>query len=122
MGPGDEMKSDDNLPPRDNRVLFTKAFDRRVWITLAVLVLSGLVGASLTLYAAWPTHVRVGYAPQQPIAFSHELHAGVMGIDCRYCHTGAETTPHANVPALAVCMNCHAHFKPDAKKPDQVAK
>lgn len=122
MGPGDETRSDDNLPARDARVLFTKAFDRRVWISLVVLVLSGLAGASLTLYAAWPSRVRLGYAPLQPIAYSHQLHAGVMEIDCRYCHTGAETTPHANVPALAVCMNCHAVFKPDAKKQEQVAK
>lgn len=48
-----------------------------------------------------------GYMPDQPIPFSHEIHAGRYKIDCRYCHTGAETTRHASVPSLNICMNCH---------------
>lgn len=48
-----------------------------------------------------------GYAPPQPIAFSHRLHAGELQIDCQYCHFGAETSRHAGVPPLQVCMNCH---------------
>jgi hypothetical protein len=50
----------------------------------------------------------VGYTPVQPIAFSHKLHAGTMRIDCQYCHTGVTTSPHATIPALSTCMNCHA--------------
>jgi len=49
----------------------------------------------------------VGYSPVQPIAFSHKLHAGTMRIDCQYCHTGVATSPHATIPALSACMNCH---------------
>jgi len=48
-----------------------------------------------------------GYAPQQPIAFSHRLHAGELQMDCLYCHFDAETSRHAGVPPLQVCMNCH---------------
>lgn len=48
-----------------------------------------------------------GYEPVQPIAFSHRLHAGEIGIDCRYCHTGADKSRHAGIPAASVCMNCH---------------
>jgi hypothetical protein len=48
-----------------------------------------------------------GYAPEQPIAFSHRLHAGELQIDCLYCHFGAETSRHAGVPPVQVCMNCH---------------
>jgi hypothetical protein len=48
-----------------------------------------------------------GYAPEQPIAFSHRLHAGELQIDCQYCHSAAETSRHATVPPLDVCMNCH---------------
>jgi hypothetical protein len=48
-----------------------------------------------------------GYEPAQPIAFSHKLHAGEMKISCAYCHTGAETSRYAGVPALNICMNCH---------------
>jgi hypothetical protein len=47
------------------------------------------------------------YQPTQPIAFSHHLHAGELSIDCQYCHTGAETSRHAGIPAANVCMNCH---------------
>ena len=49
-----------------------------------------------------------GYAPEQPIAFSHRLHAGELQVDCQYCHFGAESSRHAGVPPLQVCMNCHA--------------
>jgi hypothetical protein len=48
-----------------------------------------------------------GYAPIQPIAYSHKLHAGDMKIACVYCHIGAETSRYAGVPALSTCMNCH---------------
>ena len=48
-----------------------------------------------------------GYEPEQPIAFSHQLHAGEMQISCLYCHFGAETSPHAGIPPASVCMNCH---------------
>ena len=48
-----------------------------------------------------------GYAPEQPIAYSHRLHAGELGIDCHYCHTGAERSRHAGIPSASVCMNCH---------------
>ncbi|MFH0991859.1 MAG: cytochrome c3 family protein [bacterium] len=50
----------------------------------------------------------VGFAPVQPIAFSHKLHAGTMRIDCKYCHTAATSSPHASVPAVSICMNCHS--------------
>ncbi len=49
-----------------------------------------------------------GYAPEQPIAFSHRLHAGELLIDCLYCHHGAETSRHAGIPAGSICMNCHS--------------
>jgi hypothetical protein len=48
-----------------------------------------------------------GYEPEQPIAFSHRLHAGELQISCHYCHGGAEKSRHAGIPAASVCMNCH---------------
>jgi hypothetical protein len=48
-----------------------------------------------------------GYAPIQPVAYSHKLHAGEMQIACVYCHFGAETSRYAGIPALSTCMNCH---------------
>ncbi len=47
------------------------------------------------------------YAPEQPIKFSHELHAGKNGIDCQYCHDGARRSKHAVIPGMNTCMNCH---------------
>ncbi|MCB0736444.1 MAG: c-type cytochrome [Bacteroidetes bacterium] len=48
-----------------------------------------------------------GYAPDQPIKFSHKLHAGKYNIDCQYCHTGVEKSKNANIPSANICMNCH---------------
>jgi hypothetical protein len=50
---------------------------------------------------------RQGYAPLQPIAYSHRLHAGELQIDCQYCHFGADKSRHAGIPPASVCMNCH---------------
>jgi hypothetical protein len=48
------------------------------------------------------------YQPSQPVAYSHKLHAGNMGIECKYCHHSAEKSKHAGIPSVNVCMNCHA--------------
>jgi len=48
-----------------------------------------------------------GYAPEQPIKFSHATHAGIQGIDCQYCHDSARRSKHASIPAANTCMNCH---------------
>ena len=50
---------------------------------------------------------QLGYEPTQPIAFSHRLHAGELQLQCLYCHSGAERSRHAGIPAANVCMNCH---------------
>ena len=52
-------------------------------------------------------HFEVGYAPAQPVPFSHKLHAGDMGMDCRYCHSTVEKGAFASVPPTQTCMNCH---------------
>ena len=51
--------------------------------------------------------VQQGYAPEQPINFSHKLHAGYYEIDCKYCHTGVEKSKYASIPSANICMNCH---------------
>ena len=51
------------------------------------------------------------YQPDQPIAFSHEIHAGLNGVDCNYCHSSAKNSAHSGVPSANVCMNCHAVVK-----------
>ncbi len=52
-----------------------------------------------------------GYAPDQPIKFSHATHAGLQGIDCKYCHDGARRSKHSVIPAASTCMNCHRAVK-----------
>lgn len=78
------------------------------------LTVALLVGLVLALVAAAPLVAGlrlpgndIGYEPAQPIAFSHRLHAGDMGIGCLYCHQGAETSRYAGVPAPNTCFNCH---------------
>ncbi len=48
-----------------------------------------------------------GYAPKQPIAFSHRLHSGDLKMDCLYCHSDADKSRHAGIPSSSTCMNCH---------------
>ena len=50
------------------------------------------------------------YAPIQPIHYSHRIHAGSNGIDCKYCHSSARVSKHAGIPSLNVCMNCHKNI------------
>ena len=80
-----------------------------------------LFGATFPLYAVFvvafgfsPTTTDVGYMPEQPIPYSHALHAGELGIDCRYCHNTVEDAAHAAIPPTQTCMNCHAHIKKDS--------
>lgn len=54
--------------------------------------------------------VQQGYQPEQPIAFSHKIHAGENGVDCNYCHSGARHSKSAGVPSANVCMNCHTYI------------
>lgn len=85
-----------------------------------IILLFGGGGAFATVGFVWyyfsPEYTDVGYAPIQPVAYSHKLHAGVLGMDCRYCHTGVENGPHANIPPTQTCMNCHANIKADSEK------
>jgi hypothetical protein len=60
-----------------------------------------------------------GYAPKQPIAFSHKLHAGMYEIDCNYCHVQVTKGKQAMIPSVNICMNCHNAIKtesPEIKK------
>jgi hypothetical protein len=71
------------------------------------LVLSLLVLVSRLKGVSWPGNQQ-GYEPVQPIAFSHQLHAGKLQVSCLYCHFGAEKSRHACFPAASLCMNCHS--------------
>ena len=76
------------------------------------------LGGPAVLGAIWyyfsPRHTDVGYQPKQPVPYSHKLHAGDLGMDCRYCHTGVERSAVAMVPPTQTCMNCHAFIKKES--------
>jgi menaquinone reductase, multiheme cytochrome c subunit len=70
----------------------------------------------LLAYGADPTTLNVGYAPIQPVPYSHAVHVGKLGLDCRYCHTTVERAAMAALPPTEVCMNCHKAILPDSPK------
>ncbi len=85
----------------------------RIALSGGILVIFVIAGI---WYYGSPEYTDVGYQPKQPVPYSHKLHAGDLGIDCRYCHTGAEVSPVAMVPPTQTCMNCHALIKTDSPK------
>jgi hypothetical protein len=79
-------------------------------VTTGVLIIGLGLGVVTLGVAARSYHLpdnHQGYEPEQPIAFSHRLHAGELSMDCRYCHTAADKSRHAGIPPAGVCMNCH---------------
>lgn len=83
--------------------------------TLGIVFLLVAATVFVVLIATYyPTASNQGYAPEQPIPFSHKLHAGDNKIPCLYCHSGAEKSRHASVPSMNVCMNCHSVVKLDS--------
>ena len=87
----------------------------RLPLTLFVAALAYLI----TFYVSRPERDGIGYEPEQPIEYSHKLHAGEMKIDCQYCHTGVTKGRHALVPSANICMNCHSVAK---KKQPEIIK
>ena len=75
-------------------------------LVLAAALAGGAVAAGVTFYLT-PKYTRAGYQPVQPVPFSHKLHIGQLGLDCRYCHNGVEKSWFANLPGASTCMNCH---------------
>lgn len=87
------------------------------WVNkLPLYVLSGTgLLLCLIIFVFWywfsPKNLEVGYAPVQPIPYSHKLHVSELGLDCRYCHTQVENSSQSNVPNTETCMNCHTQIK-----------
>jgi mono/diheme cytochrome c family protein len=93
-------------------VPFWKNKKLRAALTLLVLIYIG----NATVIGAIDLGRQQGYMPEQPIKFSHELHAGINKIDCQYCHNSAAESKHSNIPSTNVCMNCHKGIKGDDPK------
>lgn len=91
--------------------MFTKKFDRRVYIIAGTFLFSLTVGVAFGTYALWPANLERGYQPAQPIEFSHALMAGDNKIECIYCHSQAEKGRYATIPPTSTCMKCHTQIQ-----------
>ena len=87
---------------------FVVDFLRNYWYLLVIVL---VFGATFFYWWRFYAFTDQGYAPKQPIAFSHELHAGKHAMDCSYCHFNAERGRHAGVPPASVCLGCHSPDK-----------
>lgn len=91
------------------------------WIRVLVL------GAPIYLiilihYGVSAEAIRIGYQPEQPVPYSHALHAGAMAMDCRYCHNTVERSARAAVPPAGTCMNCHKSIHTTSPRLEPVRK
>lgn len=91
--------------------VFPRWANKTVRIVGAVLLLAPVYVTALVWYGASPKTTDVGYAPEQPVPYSHALHVGELGLDCRYCHNTVENAAHAAIPTTETCMNCHQRVK-----------
>nr|WP_254089581.1 c-type cytochrome [Dawidia soli] len=83
------------------------------FIFVVVFLVAGL-GFKAVINNLFSIGVQIGYAPKQPIAFSHKIHAGQLEIDCKYCHVGVTKGKSATIPTVNICMNCHNQVKSGA--------
>lgn len=84
-----------------------KAFVQNQFLVLVTVIFFLLASAYFVYGYLSQVGVDQGYQPVQPIHFSHKIHAGDNGIDCKYCHSSATVSKHSGIPSLNVCMNCH---------------
>lgn len=97
-----------NIFPRGSNLLPIK-------IVICALVIVPAVSGAMWYYFT-PKYTRVGYQPNQPVPFPHDVHASQLGMDCRYCHSFVEVAAHSNVPTTQVCMNCHTQVQKENPK------
>ncbi len=99
---------------KGNETYVEKPLLRRIFSkpVVSLLILAAVIfGGYTTVTNAIQLGRQQGYEPDQPINFSHAIHAGENGIDCQYCHDGARRSKHAVIPATNTCMNCHSAIK-----------
>ncbi|WP_183578861.1 cytochrome c3 family protein [Mucilaginibacter sp. X5P1] len=115
------LKSKGLLPEEDleekapvDRMAVVRKLAKNKKFVFFVILCGTVACGSWTWVTLWNTNVHSGYQPVQPIHFPHDLHAGVMKIDCQYCHSGAYKSKNASIPSLNVCMNCHKVVKQES--------
>ncbi len=98
--------SQENIEFVNQRFNFKKFITSSGFVGLVTFILLAAF-TQATLEGLYTVGVQQGYAPDQPIPFSHKLHAGFYEIPCQYCHTTVEKSKNANIPSANICMNCH---------------
>ncbi|WP_274474259.1 c-type cytochrome [Mangrovimonas aestuarii] len=96
-----------DLPEATQRTPIWKAFVQNQFLVLVTAIFLLLAGGYFIYGYLMQVGVDQGYQPVQPIHFSHKVHAGDNGIDCKYCHSSARVSKTSGIPSLNVCMNCH---------------
>jgi hypothetical protein len=99
---------------------FLLDYNLRVRLPIVIFVILSVF--AITYYVSYAERNGIGYQPEQPIKYSHKLHAGELQIDCKYCHSGVENSRVANVPSPDVCMNCHSIAKKDSPEIQKLIK
>jgi cytochrome c553 len=84
-----------------------KAYAENQFLILVTVIVLLLASAYHMYGYFMQVGVDQGYAPIQPIHFSHKIHAGDNKIDCKFCHSSARSSKHSGIPSLENCMNCH---------------
>ena len=96
-----------------------QAIGKTIQSNKTIFAIMGIVVLCLFAKSGWDAAFGVGvyegYEPEQPIKFSHELHAGTNGIDCNYCHNSASYSKSAGIPSANLCMNCHTYIQEGPK-------
>jgi mono/diheme cytochrome c family protein len=87
-----------------------KAFAQNQFLVLVSAILLMLASAYFVYGYLMQIGVDQDYEPVQPIHYSHRIHAGSNGINCKYCHSAARVSKNAGIPSLNVCMNCHKNI------------
>jgi mono/diheme cytochrome c family protein len=87
-----------------------QAFVKNQFLVLVSVIMLMLISAYFVYGYLMQIGVDQDYEPVQPIHYSHRIHAGSNGIDCKYCHSAARVSKNAGIPSLNVCMNCHKNI------------
>ena len=94
--------------------IFPSKFNVLPHVSLGIMAVGGILAVFAVWYWFSPEYTDVGYAPEQPVPYSHRLHVDELGMDCRYCHSMVEVADISNIPSTETCMNCHQLVKPQS--------
>lgn len=96
--------------------IFPKSLNYLPLVAALGVAVGGGVVTFVFVYYFSPAFLHQGYAPEQPVPYSHRLHAGQLGMDCRYCHSNVERSHEAMVPPTQTCMGCHSLVRTESAR------